>query len=131
MDKRKAAARSLIVLGCLIVLAGSAIHLLLAYPKVSAALASSNLEGKLPGALRSVFFMIALTWTALAAITLIATFSKASFSKPIVLFCGFTLLAMVPAWVSMMGWFVGNEMFVAAGALVVGGGALLRSRHSI
>lgn len=127
MNKRLRIAQSLIGLGCLVVLAGSAMHLMLAYPKVSAALASSNLAGALGNALRSVFFLIGIAWIAIAVVTLIASFGKGPVCKPIILFCGFTLLLMVPIWVGLMGWFLGNEMFIVAGGLIVGGGLLFRT----
>jgi hypothetical protein len=131
MNKRLRTAQSLIGLGCIVVLVGSVLHLIAAYPKVSAALASSNLAGGLGNALRSVFFMIGMTWIAIAFVTLIATFGNASISKPIILFCGFTLLLLVPIWVGLMGWFVGNEMFLVAGGLIVGGGVLFQGQRSI
>ena len=126
MNRRLRTAQSLISLGCLVVLAGSVLHLIVAYPKVSAALAASNLDGGLGNALRSVFFMIGITWIAIAVVALIATFGKASYSKPIILFCGAMLLLLVPFWVGLMGWFVGNEMFVVAGVLIICGGVMFQ-----
>lgn len=35
-------------------------------------------------------------------------------------------------WIlGLMGWFVGNEMFVAAGILIVGGGLLLPPKQEL
>lgn len=116
----------LIGLGCLIVLVGSALHLIAAYPKVSAALASSNLNEGLRNALRAVFLMTGLTWILVAIVTMIATFARTRTSKPIILFCGFALLFQIPIWVSLMGWFVGNEMFVLGAGLIACGGLLFR-----
>jgi glucose-6-phosphate-specific signal transduction histidine kinase len=75
--------------------------------------------------LRAVFLMIGCMWITLAVIILIAAFAQTTTRKPIVLFCGFALLAQIPIWVGLMGWFVGNEMFLAAGALIACGGLLL------
>lgn len=126
MNKHQKTAQSLVALGCLIVLIGSLLHLILAYPRVSAAIGTSNLDEGMKNALQAVFLMIGLTWIVIAVVTLIATFARRSTSRPIVLFCGFALLVQVPIWVHMMGWFVGNEMFLLGGALIVCGGLLFR-----
>jgi hypothetical protein len=131
MNKHQRTAQILIGLGCLVVLVGSAFHLIAAYPGVSAALASSNLNEGLGNAVRAVFLMIGLTWIVVAVVTLIATFARTRTSKLIILFCGFALLLQIPIWVSLMGWFVGNEMFVLGAGLIVCGGLLFRGWHSV
>jgi hypothetical protein len=131
MNKPQRTARVLIGLGCLVLLVGATLHLIAAYPKVSAALASSNLNEALRNALRAVFLMIGLTWIIVAVVTLIATFARTRTSKLIILFCGFALLLQIPIWVSLMGWFVGNEMFLLGAALIVCGGLLFRARHPV
>lgn len=131
MNKHQRTARSLVALGCGIVLAGSILHLAFGYPRVSAALKLSNLDEGLRNALRAVFLMIGLTWIVIAVVTLIATFARAQAKKPIVLFCGFMLLVQVPIWVGLMGWLVGNEMFLAGAGLIVCGGLLFRGWRSV
>jgi hypothetical protein len=130
MNKHRKTAQSLVALGCLIVLIGSLLHLIVAYPRVSVALATSNLDENFRSALRAVFLMIGLTWIVIAVVTLIASFATSQTSKPIVLFCGFALLLQIPIWVGLMGWFVGNEMFVLGGGLIVCGGLLFRDWRS-
>lgn len=115
----------LIGIGCLVVLVGSALHLIAAYPRVSAALVVSNLNEGVRNGLRAVFMMIGFTWIVIAGVTLIATFSTTRTTKATVLFCGFALLFQIPIWVGLMGWFVGNEMFLVAAGLIVIGGLLL------
>ena len=107
------------------VLAGAGLHLGAAYPRVSAALRASNLDGGLVQAMRAVFLMIACGWIVIAIATLIAAFTSTRIRKTMVLFCGFGLLLHIPIWVGMMGWFVGNEMFLVASGLIVCGGMLL------
>jgi hypothetical protein len=124
MNQHQGTARILIGLGCLVVLVGSILHLIAGYPRVSAALATSNLNEDFRNALRAVFLMIGLTWIVVAVVTLIATFARTKTSTPIILFCGFALLLQIPIWVGLMGWFVGNEMFVAGAGLIVCGGLL-------
>ena len=131
MNKHQRTAQILIGLGCLVVLAGSSLHLIAAYPRMSAALATSNLDEGLRNALRSVFLMLGFTWIVVAVVTLIATFARTQTSKPVILFCGFALLLQIPIWVGLMGWFVGNEMFVLGAGLIVLGGLLMRGWRSV
>jgi hypothetical protein len=131
INKRQKTAQILIGLGCLVVLVGSALHLVAAYPKVSPALIRSNLDEGLRNAMRAVFLMIGVTWIVIGVVTLIATFARTQTNKPIVLFCGFGLLLQIPIWVGLMGWFVGNEMFVLGSGLIVCGGLLIRGWRSV
>ncbi len=126
MNKRQRAASILVGFGCLLLVAGALLHLILAYPKVSAALMASNLEPDLKGAMRSVFLMIGWAWIVIGVVTLIAAFAETKIRKTIVLFCGFALLIETPVWVGIMGWFIGNEMLLLAGVLIVCGGLLYR-----
>ncbi len=123
---RRRTAQFLVGCGCLLLLAAALLHLIEAYPKVSMALAASNLNAVLQGAMRAVFFMIGWTWIVIGIVTLLAAFTETKLRKPIVLFCGFALLAETPVWVRLMGWFMGNEMLVVAGALIFCGGLLFR-----
>ncbi|HEX3682951.1 MAG TPA: hypothetical protein VHU83_10455 [Bryobacteraceae bacterium] len=66
MNKPQAIARTLISLGCLVVVVGSILHLIAGYANVSAALATSNLDEGLRDAMGAVFLMIGLSWIALA-----------------------------------------------------------------
>ncbi len=127
MKKRQITAQSLVGLGSLNMLLGAGLHLAGGYPRVSAALAASDLSGLLTNAMRAVFLMIGLMWITIALITLIAAFTQTRIRKPIVLLCGFSLLAAIPIWVGLMGWFIGNEMFLLSGALIALGGFLLPS----
>jgi hypothetical protein len=126
INKHQRTAQILIGLGCLVLLVGSTLHLIAGYPRVSAALATSNLDEGLRNALRAVFLMIGLTWIVVAVVTLIAALVRSLTSKPIILICGFALLLQIPIWVGLMGWFVGNEMFLLGAGLIVCGGLLFR-----
>ncbi len=130
MSKRQRTPQILAAFGCLIVLVGSGLHLGGGYPIVSATLAKSNLDEGIRNALRAVFLMIGITWIVVALVTLIATFSITRTSKPVTLLCGFALLLQVPIWVHLMGWFVGNEMFLLGAGLIVSGGLLFRNWRS-
>jgi hypothetical protein len=127
MSKHQRTAQILVALGCLVVLVGSGLHLGGGYPIVSGALVKSNLDDGIKNALRAVFLMIGVTWIVVALVTLIATFATTRTSKPVTLLCGFALLIQVPIWVNLMGWFVGNEMFLLGAGLIVSGGLLFRN----
>jgi hypothetical protein len=125
MNKRPIVSQLLIGLGSLNVLVGAGLHLFAGYPRLSAALAASNLSGLLANAMRAVFLMIGFTWITIAIVTLIAAFTQTRIRKALVLFCGLSLLAEIPIWVGLMGWFIGNEMFLVSGVLITCGGFLL------
>jgi hypothetical protein len=124
MSKRKKIARLLVGLGCFILLAGAILHLALGYPLVVATVAASNLNTEFKDAFRAVFLLLGCTWIVIAIVTLIAAFTETKIRKAIVLFCGLALLAQIPIWVRLMGWFIGNEIVVAAGALIACGGLI-------
>lgn len=124
MIKRQFVAQLLVGLGCLNMLVGAGLHLFAGYPLISAGIAASNLSGPLSNATRAVFLMIGFTWITIAVITLIAAFTQTRIRKVLVLFCGLSLLAGIPIWVRLMGWFIGNEMFLLSGVLITLGGLL-------
>ena len=127
MNKRQIFAQLLVGLGSLNVLFGAGLHLFAGYPRVVAALAASNLNVLMANAMRAVFVMIGFTWITIAVVTLIAAWTQTQIRKFLVLFCGVSLLAGIPVWVGLMGWFIGNEMFLLSGALITFGGFLLPS----
>jgi hypothetical protein len=124
MSKRQIIAQSLVGLGSLNMLLGAGLHLYAGYPLLSAALAASNLTTLMANAARTVFLLIGLAWILIAVITLIAAFTETRIRKVLVLLCGLSLLVWVPIWVRLMGWFIGNEMFLVSGVLITLGGLL-------
>ena len=127
MNKRQTVAQLLVGLGSLNVLVGAGLHLLAGYPRRLAALAASNLSALMADAMRAVFLMIGFTWITIAVVTLIAAFTQTRIRRILVLFCGLSLLAQIPVWVELMGWFIGNEMFLLSGVLITFGGFLIPS----
>jgi hypothetical protein len=124
MSKRQIIAQSLVGLGSLNMLLGAGLHLYAGYPLLSAALAASNLTTLMANAARTVFLLIGLAWILIAVITLIAAFTETRIRKVLVLLCGLSLLVWIPIWVRLMGWFIGNEMFLVSGVLITLGGLL-------
>jgi hypothetical protein len=75
--------------------------------------------------MRAVFLMIGLMWIVIAVVTLIAAFTRTQIRRVLVLFCGLSHLSAIPLWVRLMGWFIGNEMFLLSAVLITCGGLLL------
>jgi hypothetical protein len=125
MNKRQIVAQLLIGLGSLNMLLGAGLHLFAGYPLVVAGLAASNLDRELANAMRAVFLMIGLMWIVIAVVTLIAAFTRTRIRRVLVLFCGLSHLSAIPLWVRLMGWFIGNEMFLLSAVLITCGGLLL------
>jgi hypothetical protein len=122
MNGRRKAARVLVAFGSVVLFAGAALHSILAYPIVSAALAASNLSHSLQSALRAVFLLVACDWIAIAIIVLIAGFTETMLRRIVILFCGAALLVQTGIMLRFLGWFTGSEMIVAAGLLIVSAG---------
>jgi len=122
MNGRRKAARVLVASGSVVLLAGAALHSMLAYPIVSAALAASNLSGSLQSAMRAVFLLVAWDWIVIAIIVLFAGFTETMLRRIVIVFCGVALLVQTGIMLRFLGWFTGSEMIVAAGLLIVSAG---------
>jgi hypothetical protein len=128
MITRRIASRTLVTLGCIVLLAAAAIHCL-AYQKFSApAVHASNLPITLQSVFEVAFLSMAWSWIVLAVIVLVVTFGDARLGKPIALICGFAVLTQAVFTVPMLGLFMGNEMIGAASLLVIIGAFFERRR---
>lgn len=122
-------ARIVAGLGCFVLFVGAMLHLTMAYPLVAKVLSASNLEAGMQAGLRSAFFMLGCVWLMLAAIAMVGTLAGGRTGKAVVLMVGLGVLAQVPVWVGIMGWFVGNEIYLAGSVLVVAGGLLIEGAN--
>ena len=119
MTTRRAASRSLVTLGCVVLLAAAALHCLV-YIKFSApAVRGSNLPIALQSVFGVAFLSMAWSWIVLAVIVLVVTFGEGRLGKPIALICGFAVLLQAACTVLMMGLFLGNEMIGGASLLII------------
>jgi hypothetical protein len=126
MSTRSALSRTLLTLGCIVLLVSSATHCL-AYLKFSApAVHASNLPIAMQSVFELAFLSMAWSWIVLALIVLVVTFRRSRLGKPIALICGFAVLIQAIFTVPMLGLFVGNEMLIAASLLIIIGGFLLQ-----
>ena len=119
MITRHAVSRTLVTLGCVLLLAAAALHFL-AYLKFAASTVhASNLPIALQSVFEVAFLSMAWSWIVLALIVLVVTFGEARLSKPIALICGFAVLIQAAFTVPMVGFFIGNEMIGAASLLII------------
>jgi hypothetical protein len=105
-----------------VLLTGAALHSMLAYPIVSAALAASNLSDSMRSAMRAVFLLVAWDWIVIAIIVLFAGFTETMLRRIVIVFCGVALLVQTGIMLRFLGWFTGSEIVVAAGLLIVSAG---------
>ena len=121
MITRRTVSRTLVTLGCVLLLTAAAVHCL-AYLKFSAqAVHASNLPIALQSVFDVAFLSMAWSWTVLALIVLVVTFGEARLGKPIALICGFAVLIQAVCTVPMVGFFIGNKMIGAASLLIIFG----------
>ena len=126
MITRRTVSRTLVTLGCVVLLVAAVVHCL-AYLKFSApAVHTSNLPIAMQSGFEVAFLSMAWSWTVLALIVLVVTFGEARLGKPIALICGFAVLIQAVFTVPMLGFFIGNEMIGAASLLIIIGCFLLR-----
>lgn len=126
MITRRAVSRTLVTLGCVVLLVAAAMHCL-AYVKFAAPAAhASNLPIALQSVFEVAFLSMAWSWIVLALIVLVVTFGEARLNKPIALICGFAVLIQAAFTVPMVGFFFGNEMIGAASLLIIIGCFLFR-----
>jgi hypothetical protein len=129
MITRPALSRTLLTLGCLVLLVSAAMHCL-AYQRFSApAVHASNLPIALQSVFEIGFLSMAWSWLVLALIVLVATFGEARTGRAIALICGFSVLIQAVFTVPMVGFFIGNEMLGAAALLIIIGGFLFQRSH--
>lgn len=119
MITRRAVSRTLVTLGCVVLLVAAALHFL-AYLKFAVtAVHASNLPIALQSVFEVAFLSMAWSWIVLALIVLVVTFGEARLGKPIALICGFAVLIQAAFTVPMLGFFIGNEMIGAASLLII------------
>jgi hypothetical protein len=123
MNGRNNAARILVALGAMVLIAAALLHLS-DYPKDLSAVSASNLGAPLQGAVRALYFLVGWDWIVIAIIMLISAFTVTKLGKVIVLFCGFAILVNMTVMLAFMGWFVGTGMVLASALMTLCGGLL-------
>jgi hypothetical protein len=127
MNGRNNAARILVALGAVVLIAAALLHLS-AYPKDLSAVSASNLIPVLKGGVRALYFSDGLECIVIAIIMLISAFSAATkLRKAIVLFGGFAVLAYMAVTLAFMGWFWGIDLYLATALMTICGGLLFQN----
>jgi len=127
VNQRDKFAKILVVLGSIVLFASTAVHSLASYPRLSRALAASNLSVPLQSALRAIFLLAGWDWVVIAVVALVAAFSATKLRKPLMLICGAAVLFETGLTLAFIGFFIGNELIGSAALLILCGGLLLRS----
>jgi len=130
MITRRTISRTLVTLGCIVLLVAAAMHCL-AYQKFAApTVHASNLPIALQSVFKVAFLSMAWSWIVLALIVLVVTLGEARLAKSIALICGFAVLIQAAFTVPTMGFFIGNEMIGAASVLIIVGGFLFQGSRA-
>ena len=124
MITRRSKSRTLVTVGCIVLLVSAAMHCLAYLTFSGPAVHASNLTIALQSVFEIAFLSMAWSWIVLAVMVLVVTFKEARLGKPIVLICGFAVLIQAVFTVPMVGFFIGNEMIGAASLLILIGGFL-------
>jgi hypothetical protein len=119
MITRRTVSRTLLTLGCVVLLVAAAMHWLAYVKFATPAVHASNLPIAMQSVFEVAFLSMAWSWIVLALIVLVVTFGEARLSKPIALICGFAVLVQAVFTVPMIGLFIGNEMIGAASLLII------------
>jgi hypothetical protein len=126
MSHKNGLARFLIISGAGVLFLSAAVHTFAAYPRVAAAVSTSDLSPTLKAALRTVFLLVGWNWLAIGLLALLAALCAGTSRKLLVIFLGASILVETGLSLAMMGIFVGNELLAAAAALLLAGGLLHR-----
>ena len=126
MNGRNKAARILVSLAAMVLIAAALLHLS-DYAKDMRAVSASNLSAPMQSEVRSLFLLVGWDWLVVAIIVLISAFTVTKLGKLIVLFCGFALLVNMAVMLAFMGRFVGTDMVLASALTILCGGLLFQN----
>ena len=119
MITRRTASRTLVTLGCVVLLVAAVVHCLAYVKEAAPAVHASNLPVPLQSAFEIAFLSMAWSQIVLALIVLVVTFGEPRSGKAIGLICGFAVLIQAVFTVPLVGFFIGNEMIGAASLLII------------
>ena len=126
MNGRNKAARILISLGAMVLIAAALLHLS-DYPKDMRTVSGSNLSAPMQSEVRSLFFLVGWDWLVIAIIMLVSAVTGTELRKLIVLFCGFALLVTLAVMLAFMGWFWGCGVVLSSALMILCGGLLFQN----
>ena len=121
MSTRRTVSRTLLTLGCVLVLVAAVLHCFVYGKFTGPAVHASNLTTAMQSVFEVAFLSMSWSWIVLALIVLVVTFGETRLGKPIALVCGFAVLIQALFTVPLLGFFFGNEMIGAASLLIISG----------
>jgi hypothetical protein len=126
MNGRNKAARILVSLAAMVLIAAALLHLS-DYAKDMRAVSASNLSAPLQNEVRSLFLLVGWDWLVVAIIILISAVTVRELRKLIVLFCGFSLLVTLAVTLAFMGWFWGCGVVLSSALMILCGGLIFQN----
>jgi hypothetical protein len=126
MIGRNNAARLLVSLGAIVLIAAALLHLS-DYRKDLHAVSVSNLGAPMQREVRTLFLLVGWDWLVIAITMLISAFTGTEVRKLIVLFCGLALLVTLSVMLALMGWFWGIVIVLASALMILCGGLLFQN----
>jgi hypothetical protein len=130
MNGRNKAARILVSLGGMVLIAAALIHLS-DYAKDMRAVSASNLSFSMQNEVRSLFLLVGWHWLVVAIIMLISAFFMKELPKLIAWCCGFAILVTLAVILEFMGWFWGCGVILSSALLMLCGGLLFQNSATI
>jgi len=124
MQHRKPIARGLVALGSLLLFACAALHGILGYGGVFAALQRTSGPGRIISALKAAWLMDSWHWIAVGILALIAAFARTSPHRVVLFLCGLVALVDAASAYSAVGLFIGDELLAVAAIAFFAGVAL-------
>ena len=130
MTTRRTVSRTLLTLGCVLLLVAAVLHYFVYGTFTGPVVHASNLPTALQSVFEVAFLSMSWSWLVLALIVLVVTFGETRLGKPITLVCGFAVLIQAVFTVPLLGFFLGNEMIGAASLLIISGCFLSHAARS-
>ena len=125
MNGRNKAARILISLGGMVLIAAAFLHLS-DYLKDMRAVSASNLSAPMQSEVRTIFLLVGWNWFVMAIVMLVSAFTVKELGRLIVGISGFALLVTLAVTLGLMGWFGGCGVILSSALLVICGGMLFQ-----
>ena len=124
MQNRKRIAQGLVALGSLVLFVAAALHGILGYRAVFAALHGIDAPPRIISALKVVWLMVSWHWIAVGILALIAAFARTWPRRAILPICALVALVDAAGAYSAIGLFIGDELLAVAALALLAGAAL-------
>ena len=124
MQNRKRIAQALAALGSLVLFVAAALHGILGYRAVFAALHGIDASPRIISALKVVWLMVSWHWIAVGLLALMAAFARTWPRGAILLICAVVAIVDAAGAYSAIGLFIGDELLGVAALAFLASAAL-------